>query len=71
MQAQVQVNTSSQKMMQKLERKAQKKKGHTAAQTSQNEIDLEQITMYGWCALQVWHTILLSHDAVRLCFLNR
>lgn len=53
MQAQVQVNTASQKQMQKLERKAQKKRGQIAAQTSQNEIDLEQITIYGWAALQV------------------
>jgi hypothetical protein len=53
MQAQVQVNTTSQKMMQKLERKSQKKKGQSSAQSSQDEIDLEQIAMYGWAALQV------------------
>ena len=55
MQAQVQVNTASQKIMQKLERKAQKKKGQVAAQASQDGIDVEQITMYGWAALQVAH----------------
>jgi hypothetical protein len=53
MQAQVQVNTTSQKMIQKLERKAQKKKSQIAAHSSQNEIDLEQIATYGWAALQV------------------
>jgi hypothetical protein len=51
--AQCTVTTASQKAVEKMERKARKRGQTLTGQGSDNGVDLQQVQLYGWEALQV------------------